>query len=255
MNIRFLRNLIIVLIMSFSCVVAATAQDDKTIHIIKRGETIESVANKYGISIEDLIKANPSANDYFYIGMKLTIPDSVDKKDEKTVPLKVENPIATDTSYEYYKKDIEKKDMNRYSNYGVRYNAPFESAGSGYYALESQIYYYSGLGLVMGIGSNMGIVDINYASVSFILGPAYAYKYNNILLSSAIELVGNYIPLSNEEKDLGLKSFTMGFGLCPKVGFIINRVIPSLGVDFMIYPGNSSKIIPCFNIGIKFIIK
>ena len=80
MDIRFIRHLIIVLIMSFSYVVVATAQDDKTIHIIKRGETIESVANKYGISIDDLIKANPSANDYFYIGMKLTIPDSVEKK-------------------------------------------------------------------------------------------------------------------------------------------------------------------------------
>ena len=255
MDIRFIRHLIIVLIMSFSYVVVATAQDDKTIHIIKRGETIESVANKYGISIDDLIKANPSANDYFYIGMKLTIPDSVEKKDVKTVPLKVENPTATDTSYEYYKKDIEEKDMNRYSNYGVRYNAPFESAGSGYYALEGQIFYCSGFGIVMGIGSNMGIVDMDYASVSFILGPAYAYKYNNILLSSAIELVGNYRSLSDGEKDLGLKSFTMGVGLCPKIGYVINRVIPSLGVDFMIYPGNSSKITPCFNIGIKFIIK
>ena len=47
----------------------------------------------------------------------------------------------------------------------------------------------------------------------------------------------------------------MGVGLCPKIGYVINRVIPSLGVDFMIYPGNSSKITPCFNIGIKFIIK
>lgn len=240
--------------MLFFYAVVANAQDKKTIHIIKRGETIESVANKFGISIEDLIEANPSANDYFYVGMKLTIPKSIDKNNEKTVSLKVENPTSSYTSYEYYKKNVEKKDMSRYSNYGVRYNAPFESAGSGYYALEGQIFYNSGFGIVMGIGSNMGIVDIDYASVSFILGPAYAYKYNNILLTSAIELVGNYIPLSDEQKDLGVKSFTMGVGLCPKIGYVMNRVIPSLGVDFIIYPGISSKITPCFNIGIKLVL-
>lgn len=251
---RFVRNFIIVLMMLFFYVGVAIAQDDKATHIIKRGETIESVANKYGVSIEDLIKANPSAKNYFYVGMKLAIP-KVDKTEEKIAPVTTEALTVTDTSYEYYKKDIEKRDMNCYSNYGIRYNAPFESAGSGYYALEGQIFYYSGFGLVMGIGSNMGIVDIDYSSVSFILGPAYAYKYNNVLFSSAIELVGNYRSLSEEEKDLGLKSFNMGFGLCPKVGYIINRIIPSLGVDFMIYPGNSSKIIPCFNVGLKFIIK
>lgn len=43
-------------------------------HTIQRGETIESVANKYGISVTDLQQANPDTKEYFYAGMKLTIP-------------------------------------------------------------------------------------------------------------------------------------------------------------------------------------
>ncbi len=43
-------------------------------HTIQRGETIESVANKYGISVTDLQQANPDTKEYLYVGMKLTIP-------------------------------------------------------------------------------------------------------------------------------------------------------------------------------------
>lgn len=43
-------------------------------HTIQRGETLESVAKKYGITVADLQQANPDTKEYFYAGMKLTIP-------------------------------------------------------------------------------------------------------------------------------------------------------------------------------------
>ena len=49
-------------------------------HVVQRGETIPSIAKKYGISEEELKKANPDINDYFYAGMKLVIP-----KKEKSI--------------------------------------------------------------------------------------------------------------------------------------------------------------------------
>lgn len=257
MEKKNIKKNIVILMMSFLNIAAASAQNDKNIHIIKRGETIESVANKYGVSVEDLIKVNPSAKNYFYVGMKLVIPNSIDKADEEIVTAKTE--ISTYTPSVSYEKSIEDENknlvnMHYYSNYGFRYNAPFESVGSGYYALAGNIFYCSGWGLVLGFGSNIGIVDIDFASVSYILGPMYAYKYNNILLSSAFEFVGNYRELTDIEKEAGAKKFTWGLGLCPKVGIVINKVIPSLGVDFMVYPGNNSKITPCFNLGVSFII-
>jgi len=51
-----------------------------TIHVVQRGETVASIAKKYGISEEELKKANPDINDYFYAGMKLVIP-----KKEKSI--------------------------------------------------------------------------------------------------------------------------------------------------------------------------
>lgn len=58
-----------------------------TTHTVQRGETIESVAQKYGVSVADLTQANPDLSEYFFVGMKLTIPEKktgnsavVDKK-------------------------------------------------------------------------------------------------------------------------------------------------------------------------------
>lgn len=50
-------------------------------HKVKDGETIASIAKKYGISIETLKKKNPSLDLYFYSGMELIIPE---KKPNKT---------------------------------------------------------------------------------------------------------------------------------------------------------------------------
>lgn len=43
-------------------------------HVVERGETLESIAQKYGITTSQLREANPDINDFFYVGMKLSIP-------------------------------------------------------------------------------------------------------------------------------------------------------------------------------------
>lgn len=43
-------------------------------HKVARGETIESIAEKYGITTEKLLEVNKDAADLFYIGQRLTIP-------------------------------------------------------------------------------------------------------------------------------------------------------------------------------------
>lgn len=44
-------------------------------HTVARGESIESIANKYHITPQALIKANPGLDSLFYIGMKINIPE------------------------------------------------------------------------------------------------------------------------------------------------------------------------------------
>lgn len=55
--------------------ITSFAQTKAKTHTVKRGETIESIANKYGVDIYDIISANPQADgNYCYPGMKLLIP-------------------------------------------------------------------------------------------------------------------------------------------------------------------------------------
>ena len=43
-------------------------------HVVERGETLESIAQKYGVTTAQIRETNPEISDFFYVGMKLTIP-------------------------------------------------------------------------------------------------------------------------------------------------------------------------------------
>ncbi len=52
------------------------AQSQTVTHVVQRGETLESIAEYYKVSVEDINKANPNAGGMVYVGMKLIIPMS-----------------------------------------------------------------------------------------------------------------------------------------------------------------------------------
>ncbi|MCI6509692.1 MAG: outer membrane beta-barrel protein [Prevotella sp.] len=52
------------------------AQSQTVTHVVQRGETLESIAEYYKVSVEDINKANPNAEGIVYVGMKLNIPTS-----------------------------------------------------------------------------------------------------------------------------------------------------------------------------------
>lgn len=54
----------------------AMAQHQVVTHVVQRGETIESIAKQYNVSVADINKANPNAEGIVYVGMKLNIPTS-----------------------------------------------------------------------------------------------------------------------------------------------------------------------------------
>ena len=60
--------------------ISALAQNVRK-HIVDRGETLASIAEKYAVSTEEIVKLNPDAAQFVYVGMELTIPE-VDKKVE-----------------------------------------------------------------------------------------------------------------------------------------------------------------------------
>lgn len=54
-------------------IIAATAQTTVT-HIVDRGETLASIAKKYGTTEAEIIRLNPEAGQYIYVGQELTLP-------------------------------------------------------------------------------------------------------------------------------------------------------------------------------------
>lgn len=50
------------------------AQSQIITHVVQRGETLESIAKYYNISVADLNNANPNADGIIYVGMKLAVP-------------------------------------------------------------------------------------------------------------------------------------------------------------------------------------
>lgn len=59
-----------------ACCLASAAQTKTVTHEIQRGETIESIAKKYGVTVEAIKQTNPNAGDYFFAGMKIKVPTS-----------------------------------------------------------------------------------------------------------------------------------------------------------------------------------
>ena len=86
---------------AFMAVSFAMAQQvNYTVHTIERGETLESIATKYHVSVDAIKKANPDALDMIYVGMKINIPQS-----SKEQPQKVDN-VAKNDSRDYQPSKI-----------------------------------------------------------------------------------------------------------------------------------------------------
>jgi len=90
----------IVLLLAF---IVAQAQQQVT-HTVMRGETLESIALKYHVTVDAIKKNNPNIGDVFYVGLKLNIPaveevvTSTESKTEEIVPA-TSQPVTESHSY------------------------------------------------------------------------------------------------------------------------------------------------------------
>ena len=70
---NFKRMMTLVVMVLFS-IISVFAQTVKT-HVVERGETLASIAEKYSVTKEDIVKLNPDAAQFIYVGMELKIPE------------------------------------------------------------------------------------------------------------------------------------------------------------------------------------
>ena len=77
---RLLISIVLLLVM-----VVAQAQQ-QVVHTVQNGETLESIAQRYHVTVDEILKSNPYAGETFHVGLKLYISASnTDRSAEKRV--------------------------------------------------------------------------------------------------------------------------------------------------------------------------
>lgn len=250
------------------------AQSQTVTHVVQRGETIESIAEIYKVSVEDINKANPNADGIVYVGMKLNIPASTtttkdvatskDYQRTNKIPTTNKNDVtAISQSKNNYNSPKISTDLNDFSFYGLCYRASFEDVGTGFYCLGGTTFTSSGWGVNFCLGANYGLAEKHYEGVCFYIGPSYGYNFKNILLMGSLDFIGSYVGQGEGEQTgtnhkgetytyTGTKSkFNWGIVLSPQVGIKLSKVTPYLGLDFNWAKG-AKKIDVGFCVGVGF---
>ena len=192
------------------------AQSQTVTHVVQRGETIESIAQYYNVSVEDINKANPNADGVVYVGMKLNIPTSSDFS--KTTPKEAPKNMAP----------IQKQVTENHTENYVKHNATQnndEKVGKFEFAGEL------GFGFIKGADNFMyeATVGANYRlPYNIYVGARIGYNSANYIgltkyEGRSIEVEQKYhfleIPL---ELGYALKNTSETLGVIPFVGFNTN---------------------------------
>ena len=163
-------------------------------HTVKRGETLENIANMYGITVAELREANPNMGEYYYVGMVLNIPE---KKETNT-----QVPATTTTNSE--KRDVlvtntttkgTNTQLSPQKTLHIESEDGFLNEGSDYFFLIRPKDKYYGLlygGLLskycyMAINAGYGFQKDNHsAGINFGIGWGSKYRFGPILLEGSL---------------------------------------------------------------------
>lgn len=100
----------------------AMAQSQIVTHVVQRGETIESIAEYYKVSVADINKANPNADGIIYVGMKLNIPASTSPKNETRTEKTTTSGISSNENTSYVpQSSTTKKSYDNETTLGLQF--------------------------------------------------------------------------------------------------------------------------------------
>lgn len=226
----------------FFVIIGTTIIMADTTHVINRGETLQSIAMKYGVTTEQIIKANPQAAKFIYVGMELKIPMASLETRTETTPVK--KYTDTSSSTDVLTTNAPQSSGNVFSDSpvisqkGIDYVADFVNGGKGYYGLFFEIIGKSGWGGLFSVGANYGIVKPG--QLHFRLGPDYGYRMGESLVLS-VPVVFTITTVNNEtESTINNNSIKvtktemktlLGLSATPKIAFKIENVYLNLGID------------------------
>lgn len=205
-------------------------------HIVRRGETIESIAKKYEVSVEELQQLNPSTKKYLYAGMKLVIPSGSSTRQST----QVQDPVVDDHSKRALTteaeavpyKEIKHKASNHsnlekssFSSIGITLGHDFTDVVGMTYGIQYQYFMSNGIGATLTVGANYGLEDD--ADIVFRVGPSYVYPITDILYA-----MGTACYTISHCSYNGNTGTISGASIIPAIGISLNSIMIGINGDF-----------------------
>lgn len=203
MNKRFLITSLVSVALAF-----AGYAEEKT-HVVERGETLTTIAKTYGVTEQALIKANPDAASFCYVGMVLNIPETADAqgdarneavssvKDSARQEMPVNDNQTSTVSKPDNKvvhvanKEDDEKDPSNFSSLMLSYMGGYDDFEHGMYGLMVRGFYGKGLGMVTCVNANYGLAPRgSRGGMAFEIGPTYGYAFTKFFMLH-FDLLGN----------------------------------------------------------------
>ena len=142
-------------------------QAQQVVHTVQRGETLESIAEKYHVTKETITQNNPNAADAFYVGLKLYIPTTnsevkADNPNEELSTMSQEkesssNVYSSERKSNVGQQNVEKNSqMERFGFFGLGF---YPYSGENNYSLSFGFYQKNFLGFDMNLRSNLKFKD------------------------------------------------------------------------------------------------
>lgn len=230
------------LIFSFALMLASLSMSAQTIqsHTVQRGETIESVAKKYGISVNDLQQANPSTKDYFYAGMKLVIPRKTSIRNATQTPnsnssnrVAAATPSTTRTKNNPAKTIKQKVKMptlhsdldgSDFTSVALTFGHDFTDLVGMTYGIQGQYFLNNGFGATLTVGANYGLEDD--ADIMFRVGPSYVYPITNMFY-----VMGTACYTLTMAEHRGNSGMVSGATIIPTIGLSFDHIKVGINGD------------------------
>lgn len=188
-------------------VISLSAQTATVTHVIDRGETIETIAEKYGVTPQSIIDLNPAAAQFVYVGMELTIPAATEAQNRNMPVVSHEGTgaaVQAQNAVEYNVPSssvstsgavsgvAEEVTSNSFCHYGAAYHTSFEHFDLGTYGVTGSVYSPGGWGGNLFLGGSWGLTDP--AVFSFEVGPSFCYAFSpNVALATDLNFCGSFM--------------------------------------------------------------
>lgn len=259
------QRFVAVLLATMIGICMASAQTKTVKHTVERGETLASIAKRYGTTDDKIIEFNPDASQFIYVGMELTIPvtlatDSTESNvnqytNDHIEPYQSSNDHSTKNTSETYNLDdsfeLERKngafeisycastfkDVKQSGSYGMSWTSlPWKIAPRLYIG-----YHFSPFNF------NFGLVDSSMTSDVIKLGPAVGYYLTpKTFVAMPLDIICDvYFDSDNKTKT------AWGMSLAPTI-YVGSKGGIFLGPQFTVGFSEGSEVVCGFRAGVYF---